>query len=207
MTQDRNLAIGVLGSGKGSNLEAIFDAIAAGTLHARVVCVIADVASAYILERARAHGVPAFFLDAGPSRTRLDGEGEQRCIETLLRHGAEVVALAGFMRIIKPALLAAYPGRIINIHPALLPAFPGLEAWKQALRHGVKLAGCTVHLVDAGTDTGPILVQKAVPVLDGDTPETLHARIQVQEHIAYPEALAMLARRLREDASGKPGFS
>ncbi len=196
-THDRPLAIGVLGSGKGSNLEAIFDAIAAGRLRARVVCVIADVALAYILERARAHGVPAFFLDAGPSKTRLDGDGERRYIETLRRHGAEVVALAGFMRIVKPALLAAYAGRIVNIHPSLLPAFPGLEAWKQALRSGAKTSGCTVHLVDSGTDTGPVLVQKTVPVLEGDTPETLHARIQVQEYIAYPEALNLLARRLR----------
>ncbi|MEI7436798.1 MAG: phosphoribosylglycinamide formyltransferase [bacterium] len=196
MKQNKELAIGVLGSGRGSNFQAILDAIKAGNLHARIVCVITDVPSAYILERARAHGVPALYIDAGLSKTRLDGASEQRYIDTLQQHGAEVVVLAGFMRIIKPALLAAYSNRILNIHPALLPAFPGLESWKQALRHGVKLAGCTVHLVDAGTDTGPILVQKAVPVLDADTPETLHARIQIQEHIAYPEALAMLARKL-----------
>lgn len=187
------LKIAILGSGKGSNAQSIIDAIAAGRLNGRVVCVLSDVEGAFILERARKHGIPAEFVSAAPFRTKLEGEGERRYLEALSRYGAEVIVLAGFMRIIKAGLLAAYPSRILNIHPALLPAFPGVESWKQALDYGVKVAGCTVHLVDAGTDTGPILVQKAVPVLDGDTPATLHARIQEQEHLAYPEALQLMA--------------
>jgi phosphoribosylglycinamide formyltransferase-1 len=145
------------------------------------------------LERARRQGIPAEFISAAPFKTKLEGEGERRYLEALNRYGAEVVALAGFMRILKPGLLAAFPNRIINIHPALLPAFPGMESWKQALDYGARVAGCTVHFVDAGTDTGPILLQKVVPVLDGDTAATLHARIQEQEHLALPEALQLLA--------------
>ena len=192
------LRIGVLGSGSGTNMQSILDAIAAGTLDARVVCVASDVPGAKILDRARAAGVPAEYLDPAPWKTKLEGPAEERYIEFLKGHGAEVVALAGFMRIVKPGLLAAFPHRVLNIHPALLPSFPGVAAWKQALDHGAKVAGVTVHFVDAGTDTGPIIVQRAVPVLDDDTPESLHARIQVEEHKAYPEALRLLgAGRLR----------
>ena len=187
------LRIAILGSGKGSNAQAILDAISEGRLNARVVCVLSDVADALILERARRQGIPAEFVSAAPFKTKLEGEGEQRYLDALNRYGAEVVALAGFMRILKPGLLAAFPNRIINIHPALLPAFPGMESWTQALDYGAKVAGCTVHFVDAGTDTGPILLQKVVPVLDGDTAATLHARIQEQEHMALPEALQLLA--------------
>lgn len=187
------LRIAILGSGKGSNAQAILDAISEGRLNARVVCVLSDVADALILERARRQGIPAEFISAAPFKTKLEGEGEQRYLDALTRYGAEVVALAGFMRILKPGLLAAFPNRILNIHPALLPAFPGMESWKQALDYGAKVAGCTVHFVDAGTDTGPILLQKVVPVLDGDTAATLHARIQEQEHVAFPEALQLLA--------------
>ena len=187
------LRIAILGSGKGSNAQAILDAISEGRLNARVVCVLSDVADALILERARGQGIPAEFISAAPFKTKLEGEGEQRYLEALNRYGAEVVALAGFMRILKPGLLAAFPNRIINIHPALLPAFPGMESWKQALDYGARVAGCTVHFVDAGTDTGPILLQKVVPVLDVDTAATLHARIQEQEHVAFPEALQLLA--------------
>ena len=190
---DRPLRIGVLGSGSGSNCQSIIDAIAAGTLNAAVVCVISDVPEAGILARAKRHDLPAYTLSGMPYRTRLEGPGEQACVDILHRHEADIVALAGFMRIVKQGLLDAYPGRIVNIHPSLLPAFPGLHAWKQALAYGVKVTGCTVHLVDAGTDTGPIVVQRSVPVLDDDTPETLHARIQVEEHVAYPEALRRLA--------------
>lgn len=193
MTQSKPLDVAIIGSGKGSNAQAIFDAIAAGRLKARVVCVLSDVEDAFILERARRQGVPAEFISGAPFRTKLEGEAERRYLAALRRYGAEAIALAGFMRIIKPGLLAAFPNRILNIHPALLPAFPGTESWTQALNYGAKVAGCTVHLVDAGTDTGPILIQKAVPVLEGDTPATLHARIQEQEHVAFPEALQLLA--------------
>ncbi len=187
------LKIGVLGSGSGSNMQSIQDAIEAGTLDAEIVCVITDVEHAGILARAAKHGIPASYIDPAPFKTKLDGEGERRYIEHLDACGVEVVVLAGFMRIVKAGMLEHFPLRVLNIHPALLPAFPGVAAWKQALDYGAKVAGCTVHFVDFGTDTGPIIVQKCVPVLDDDTPETLHARIQVQEHLAYPEALSLLA--------------
>lgn len=188
------LNLGVLGSGKGSNLGAILDALDAKKLEATVVCVLSDHADAFILERARQRGIPAFHLDCAPFKTKLDGEAQARAIATLRDHGADTVALAGFMRMVKPGLLQAFPHRVLNIHPALLPAFPGLEAWTQAVNYGAKVSGCTVHFVDEGMDTGPIILQKTVPVLDSDTPQTLHARIQEQEHTAYPEALQLLAR-------------
>ena len=195
MSNRGRLVIGVLGSGKGSNAQAIFDAIREKRLDACVACVLSDVEDAFILERARRAGIPARFISAAPFRTKLEGEAERRYVEALREYGVEVVVLAGFMRIIKRGMLAAFPHRIVNLHPALLPAFPGMESWKQALEYGVKVAGCTVHFVDAGTDTGPILLQKVVPVLEGDTPATLHARIQEQEHVALPEALGLLAAR------------
>ena len=187
------LRIGVLGSGKGSNCQAILDAIRRGTLNARVVCVLADAPDAFILERARQAGIPAEFISAAPFKTKLAGAAEQAYVAALRRYGAEVIALAGFMRIIKGGLLAAFPDRILNIHPALLPAFPGKESWKQALEHGAKVTGCTVHFVDAGTDTGPIVIQRAVPIFDDDTAQSLHARIQAEEHQAYPAALQLIA--------------
>lgn len=187
------LRLAILGSGSGTNMQSILDAIRAGTLDAEVVCVLADVEGAFILERARRAGIPARFLSAAPFKTKLEGPAEDAYIRAIREAGADTVVLAGFMRIVKPGLLAAFPGRVLNIHPALLPAFPGLHSWKQALDYGAKVAGCTVHFVDAGTDSGPIIVQRAVPILEGDTPETLHARIQEQEHLAYPEALRLLA--------------
>lgn len=190
------LKIGVLGSGKGSNLGAILEAIDEGRLDAEVVCVLSDVEDAYILERGRERGIPAFYVDPAPFKTKLEGAAEGRTLALLREHEAEAVALAGFMRMVKQGLLAAYPGRIVNIHPALLPAFPGLAAWEQAVAYGAKVSGCTVHFVDAGMDTGSIILQKTVPVLDKDDPATLHARIQEQEHTAYPEALQCLARGL-----------
>jgi phosphoribosylglycinamide formyltransferase-1 len=191
--QSSPLKLGVLGSGKGSNCQSIIDAIASGALNAEVVCVLSDVEDAYILERAKEQGIPAMFVSADPFKTKLDEEGEQRYIDTLQEHGVDLVVLAGFMRIIKPGLLKAFPGRVLNIHPSLLPSFPGLASWKQSLDYGAKVAGCTVHIVDEGMDTGPIIIQKSVPVLADDTAETLHARIQVEEHKAYPEAIALLA--------------
>ena len=187
------LKLGVLGSGAGSNMQSIVDAIAAGTLDAEIRLVLSDVAGAKILDRAKRHGIPCAWLDCAPWKTKLEGPAEDRCIAMLKEAGVDTVVLAGFMRIVKPGLLAAFPNRVLNIHPALLPAFPGVHGWTQALDYGCKVAGVTVHFVDAGTDTGPIIVQKAVPVLEDDTPETLHARIQEQEHAAYPEALRHLA--------------
>lgn len=188
----KKLKIGVLGSGSGSNMQSIVDAAEAGTLPVEIAMVLSDVPDAKILQRALKHGLPAQYLDCSPFRTKLDEEAQDRCIEILKDAGAEAVVLAGFMRIVKPKLLKAFEGRVLNIHPALLPAFPGVESWRQALEYGVKVAGCTVHFVDEGTDSGPIIVQRTVPVLKDDTAETLHARIQEQEHIAYPEALALL---------------
>lgn len=193
MTAHPQLNVGVLGSGRGSNLQSILDAIADRSLPARVACVIADYEDAFILERARRAGIPAYAIDGAPFKTKLDGAAEQRVIQLLMEHGVDTVVLAGFMRMVKRGLLDAFPQRVLNIHPSLLPAFPGLRAWQQALDYGAKVTGCTVHLVDAGMDTGPIILQKTVPVLDDDTPETLHARIQEQEHLAYPEALRLLA--------------
>ena len=187
------LKIGVLGSGSGSNMQSIVDEIEAGRLDAEVRVVLADVPDAKILDRAKRHGIPCQYLDCAPWKTKLEGQAEDRCIEILRGAGVVTVVLAGFMRIVKPKLLAAFPNRVLNIHPALLPAFPGVHSWTQALDYGCKVAGVTVHFVDAGTDSGPIIVQKCVPVLEDDTPETLHARIQVQEHLAFPEALRLLA--------------
>lgn len=187
------LQLGVLGSGAGSNMQSIVDAIEKGELDAEIKIVLADVADAKILERAKKHGIPAQYLDCAPFKTKLEGIAEDKCIELLKSFGVDTVVLAGFMRIVKPKLLAAFPNRVINIHPAILPAFPGVHSWTQALDYGCKVAGVTVHFVDAGTDSGPILVQKTVPVLEDDTPESLHARIQVQEHLAYPEALRIIA--------------
>ena len=204
------LKIGVLGSGSGSNMQSIVDEIEAGRLDAEVRVVLADVPDAKILDRAKRHGIPCQYLDCAPWKTKLEGPAEDRCIEILKDAGVDTVVLAGFMRIVKPKLLAAFPNRVLNIHPALLPAFLGVHSWTQALDYGCKVAGVTVHFVDGGTDTGPIIVQKAVPVLEDDTPETLHARIQVEEHKAFPEALALLAagrlsvqgRRVRIDPAG-----
>ena len=187
------LHLGILGSGAGSNMQSIVDAVAAGTLDAEIRLVLADVPDAKILDRARRHGIPCRYLDCAPWKTKLEGPAEERCIELLREAGVDTVVLAGFMRIVKRALLEAFPNRVLNIHPALLPAFPGVASWKQALDYGCKVAGVTVHFVDSGTDSGPIVVQRAVPVMEDDTPETLHARIQVQEHLAYPEALRILA--------------
>ena len=187
------LKLGVLGSGAGSNMQSIVEAIEKGELDAEIRIVLADVPDAKILARAEKHGLRAEYLDCSPWKTKLEGPAEDRCIEILKAAEVDTVVLAGFMRIVKPKLLAAFPDRVINIHPALLPAFPGVHSWTQALDYGCKVAGVTVHFVDAGTDSGPIIVQKAVPVLEDDTPETLHARIQIQEHLAFPEALRILA--------------
>jgi phosphoribosylglycinamide formyltransferase-1 len=186
--------LGVLGSGKGSNFVALADAIAAGKIPAQVTLVLSDVEGAAILERARERKIPAQFIAPGKFRTKLDEEAERAYVEALKAARVDLIALAGFMRVLKGDFLRAFEGRIVNIHPSLLPSFPGLEAWRQALDHGVKFTGCTVHYVDAGVDSGAIIGQRTVPVLDDDTPEALHQRIHAAEHELYPECVAAIAR-------------
>lgn len=193
MTGERTFRIGILGSGKGSNFVAIAEACAEGKIPAQVALVLSDVSDAGILERARERNIPARYIPPGRFRTKLDEETERTYIEALQSAEVDLVALAGFMRVLKDGFLHAFAGRIVNIHPSLLPSFPGLEAWKQALDHGVKVTGCTVHFVDAGVDSGPIIGQQAVSVLDDDTPETLHRRIHAAEHELYPRCVAALA--------------
>ena len=188
--------LAVLGSGSGSNCQSIFNAIDDGRLDAEVVIVLSDNPDAYILERARLRGVPTDVLDCGGYKNKFPLEVQAALAERLKELQVDLVCLAGFMRLVKEPLLAAFPRRILNIHPALLPAFPGVEAWKQALEAGATQAGCTVHYVDAGMDTGEILMQAYVPVLPGDTPQSLHARIQVQEHILYPAAILSALSRV-----------
>ena len=190
------MRIGILGSGSGSNLQAIIDAIDAGTLDAEIGLVLSDVPGAYILERAAKRGLATGVIDCGGYRTRFPDEAQRWTAAALKEAGCGLVCLAGFMRLVKEPLLEAFPGRILNIHPSLLPAFPGMAAWRQAVEAGVAESGCTVHFVDAGMDTGPVIMQARVPVLPGDTPETLHARIQAEEHQLYPEAIRRVAAEL-----------
>lgn len=192
------LKLGILGSGKGSNFVAIAKAIDAGQINAEVRIVLSDVEDAGILAFARERGLRAEFVNPGRFRTKMEPEAEARLVALLQEAGVELVVLAGYMRMIKAPMLEAFPNRIINIHPSLLPHFPGLAAWKQALEGGAATTGCTVHYVDGGMDTGPILAQSEVPVLASDTPETLHARIQVAEHALYPAVLARLAAEKRD---------
>ena len=188
--------LAVLGSGSGSNCQSIFNAIDDGRLDAEVVMVLADNPNAYILERARQRGVPTGLLDCQGFKNKFPLETQAALAAQLKELGVDLICLAGFMRLVKEPLLAAFPRRILNIHPALLPAFPGVEAWKQALEAGATQTGCTVHYVDAGMDTGEILMQAYVPVLPNDTAESLHARIQVQEHILYPAAILSALSRV-----------
>ena len=186
--------LGVLGSGKGSNFVAVADAVAAGEIPAVVAVVLSDVEGAGILAHARERNIPAQFIPPGKFRTKLDEEAERAFVVALQAAKVDLIVLAGFMRVLKGDFLRAFEGRIVNVHPSLLPSFPGLEAWKQALDHGVKVTGCTVHFVDAGVDAGPIIGQQTVPVLDGDTAETLHQRIHAAEHELYPKCVAAIAR-------------
>ena len=194
MTADCKFRIGVLGSGKGSNFVALADGCAAGKIPAQVAIVLSDVANAGILQRAQERGVPSHFIEPGKFRTKLDEDAEHSFIQALRAARVDLIALAGFMRVLKGEFLREFEGRIVNVHPSLLPSFPGLEAWKQALDYGVKVTGCTVHFVDAGVDSGPIIAQQSVPVLDDDTSETLHQRIQAAEHELYPKCVAAIAR-------------
>lgn len=190
------IRLGVLGSGHGTNFEEIAKCIMDGRIKgAEIAVVISDVKDAPIIEKAERLGLQAMYLPADDFKTKLEGPQEEKYIEVLKENEVDYVILAGFMRMIKSKLLEAFPMKVVNIHPALLPAFPGLESWKQALNYGAKLAGCTIHFVDAGMDSGPIIAQAAVPVLDGDTPSSLHARIQEQEHIWFPKVIDWLANK------------
>ncbi|HLH19685.1 MAG TPA: phosphoribosylglycinamide formyltransferase [Bryobacteraceae bacterium] len=181
--------LGILISGRGSNFEAIADRIVRGELPAEIAVVISNRPDAHGLEAARRRGLPAVSL---PSRG-LDREVYDRMlIEELRHHQVELVCLAGFMRLLSAGFIRAFPQRILNIHPSLLPAFPGLDAQQQALEHGVKITGCTVHFVDEDLDAGPIILQRAVPVEDDDTVETLSARILAEEHRVYTEAIRIV---------------
>lgn len=184
----------MLGSGKGSNFVAIADAIAAGKIPAEVAIVLSDVESAGILEHARQRKLPARFIAPGKFRTKLEEDAERAYVTALQEAKVDLIVLAGFMRVLKGDFLRAFEGRIVNVHPSLLPSFPGLEAWKQALDYGVKATGCTVHFVDAGVDSGAIIGQQPVPVLDDDTVASLHERIHKAEHELYPRCVAMIAR-------------
>lgn len=192
-----SIALGVLISGRGSNLVAILDAIDRGSLDATLKVVASNKPNAAGLERAKERGLPTVYLDPKPfARDANPREAYDLAMGALLhQHGVEYVALAGYMRIVTPALIRMYPSKILNIHPSLLPAFPGLDAQRQALEWGVKVSGCTVHLVTEGVDEGPIIVQAAVPILEGDTVESLSARILEKEHECYPQALQLMAQK------------
>jgi len=185
------MRIGILASGTGSNLQAILDGCASRGIPAEVAVVICNIPGVKALQRAESAGVPAVLLPHQKFPNREDFDRE--LVLTLREHRVDLVCLAGFMRLLGPVLLTGFHNRILNIHPSLLPAFPGFHAVRQALAAGARVAGCTVHVVDAGTDTGPILIQAAVPVLDSDNEETLAARILVQEHRCYLRAIALWA--------------
>jgi phosphoribosylglycinamide formyltransferase-1 len=192
------IRIGVLASGRGSNLQALIDSVEAGRLQAEIAVVLSDVEGAFALERARRAGIEARYIDPGPKRSRVSDQAETEFIECLDGAGVDLVALAGFMRVLGAGFVRHFKLRIMNIHPSLLPSFPGLEAQRQALNYGVKWSGCTVHFVDEGVDSGPIIIQAAVPVLPDDTAESLSARILKEEHRIYAEAVGLFAEgRLR----------
>ncbi len=183
--------LGVLVSGSGSNLQSIIDNIEKGILPARIRVILSNNAEAFALERARKHGIPFTVVEHRGSASREEYDGN--LIEVLKAHDVELVVLAGFMRVLSPRFLRAFPTRVMNIHPALLPSFPGTHGQRNAFDYGVKFSGCTVHFVDEGIDTGPIIIQAVVPVFDSDTEETLSRRILQEEHRIYPEAIKLYA--------------
>jgi len=187
--------IGVLASGRGSNLLALLDAARSEEFPAQVALVLSDKDDAPALDHARRAGVDTLHVPPGKKRARCTPDAEQKMVEELRRRDVRLVALAGFMRILSPRFLDAFPNRVINIHPSLLPSFPGLDAQAQAFEHGVRVSGCTTHIVDAGIDSGPILLQASVPILDTDSPESLAARILEEEHRIYPETVRMILTR------------
>ena len=189
------LRVAVLASGRGSNLQAIIDAIEAGQVQAQIVAVISNKKDAVALDRARKHGLPELFVDPKPFAGQPDSREayDRVLLEVLQQQHVELVLLAGYMKIVTAVLVNVFANRMMNIHPSLLPSFPGLEVQKKAIDWGCKLAGCTVHFVTEGVDEGPIIVQAAVPVFDSDTPEALAARILEQEHKIYPQAVQLFA--------------
>ncbi|MGB3789016.1 MAG: phosphoribosylglycinamide formyltransferase [Phormidesmis sp.] len=194
------IRLGIMASGSGSNFEAIADAIAAGTLHATIEVVIYNNPTAKVIERAKRLGIPAELLDHRTfgSREQLD----EAIVDTFGKFKVNWVVMAGWMRRVTQRLISAFPGQILNIHPSLLPSFPGIHAVEQALQAKVKITGCSVHHVELAVDSGPIVMQAAVPVLANDSVETLQARIQVQEHLIFPKAIALAARQASEVVSG-----
>ena len=207
------LRVAVLASGRGSNLQAIIDGIEANLVQATIVAVVSNKKDAVALERARKHGLKDLFVDPKPFAGQPDSrEAYDRALLAILQqHDVELVLLAGYMKIVTAVLVNAYANRMMNIHPSLLPSFPGLDVQKKAIEWGCKLAGCTMHFVTEGVDEGPIILQAAVPILDDDSPETLAARILVQEHKLYPRAVQLFAEgRLHVDGrrvlieQGKP---
>src|ERR1043166_5876554 len=191
----KRLPIGILGAGKGSNCRAILERIRSGDLGAEARLVVSDVLDAPILDIARELCVTNAYMPAGRFRTRLEPAIEEQLVQMLRDAGVDLVVLAGFMRVLHAPMLQAFPRRIINIHPSLLPKFPGLEAWKQALAAGETVTGCTVHFVDEQVDHGRIIAQREIAILPQDTPENLHARIQVAEHALYPAVIAELCEK------------
>lgn len=182
------MRIGVLASGRGSNFTAVCESIERGDIDADVVVLVCNKPGAGVIEAARVRGIETVVIE---SAGKSPGEFDRKVVEILKLRGVELVLLTGFMRIVGKTILDAFPLRIMNIHPSLLPSFAGLDAQKQALEYGIKIAGCTVHFVDAGVDTGPIILQRSVPVLDDDTVETLSKRILAEEHRAYPQAVKL----------------
>ncbi len=192
MTGDEVLRVGVLASGSGSNFQALVDALHVPSSRARIECLVCNVPGALVLERAKAAKVPGVVVDHKAFERRE--QYDTVVAEALAAHRVELVVLAGYLRLVTPTFLARFPGRVVNVHPALLPAFPGLHAARQALEYGAAIAGCTVHFVDEGTDTGPIIAQAAVPVLPDDTEASLVARIQREEHRLFPAVVQAIAR-------------
>lgn len=184
--------LAILGSGSGSNMQAILDAIQDGRLKAEIAVVASDNADAYILERAKKAGISALHIDCGEYKSKFPKEDQEKLAVDLKQRGVDMVCLAGFMRMVGAPLLSKFPNRILNIHPSLLPHYPGLAAWEQALNDKAKVSGCTVHYVDAGMDTGAIIKQAEVPVLENDTSKSLHERIQKEERTLYPEVIAQI---------------
>lgn len=194
MSSSGKIRLGILGSGAGSNCAAIAETCSKGGIPAEVAVVLSDVEEAGILQVAQERGLPNHFIAPGGYRTKLDESAEATFIAALEEARVDLVVLAGFMRILKGDFMRTFEGRVVNVHPSLLPSFPGLEAWRQALEHGVKVTGATVHFVDQGVDSGPIIAQETVRVLEDDTPERLRTRIQEVEHRLYPAAIGAIAR-------------